>query len=345
MTREISIGKVKIGHGHKIAIQSMTNTDTKDIKATIQQTLELEEAGCDIVRVSIFDHECVKTIGEIKKVTSIPLVADIHYDYSIAIASIKSGVDKIRINPGNIGSKDKVIEIINAAKEYGIPIRVGVNCGSLPEKLYEVYKTSKYDAMMMAVKEQIDLLEEQQFINLVISAKSSNVLESVKINQLLHERYDYPLHLGVTEAGTFQRGSIKSSVAFGILLSEGIGDTIRVSLTDDPVKEVEVGREILKSLGKYDRGIDIISCPTCGRTNIDLIRITNEIEEKLKNVDKKLTVAVMGCGVNGPNEAKNADIGIAGGKHEALLFKKGKIIRKIKEEDIISQLLMEIDKL
>jgi len=345
LTKEIKIGKTKIGNGNNIAIQSMTNTDSKDIKATINQVIQLKQAGCDIVRVAIYDDECIKTITEIKKNVDIPIVADIHFDYRLAINSIKNGVDKIRINPGNIGSKDRVIEIINYAKEYNIPIRVGVNCGSLPKHLYEIYEYSKYEAMFLAVKEQVDILEEQNFTDIVISAKSSNVLDTIKINEIISERYNYPLHLGVTEAGTYTRGSIKSAIAFGVLLNEGIGDTIRVSLTDDPVNEVHVAKEILKSLNKYDKGIDIISCPTCGRTKVDIIKIANEIEEKIKYMDKNITVAIMGCGVNGPNEAKHADIGIAGGKQEALLFKKGKIIRKISEKNIVNELIDEIKKM
>ena len=345
LTKEIQIGKVKIGNENNIAIQSMTNTDSKDIKATINQIIQLRHAGCDIVRVAIYDDECIKTIKEIKKNVDIPIVADIHFDYKLAINSIKNGVDKIRINPGNIGSKDRVIEIINNAKEYNIPIRVGVNCGSLPKHLYKIYEHSKYEAMFLAVKEQVDILEEQNFTDIVISAKSSNVLDTIKINEIIHKRYAYPLHLGVTEAGTYNRGSIKSSIAFGVLINEGIGDTIRVSLTDDPVNEVHVAKEILKSLNKYDKGIDIISCPTCGRTQVNIIKIANEIEEKIKYIDKNITVAIMGCGVNGPNEAKHADIGIAGGIKEALLFKKGKIIRKISEDNIVKELLDEIKKM
>jgi len=345
LTKEIQIGKVKIGNGNNIAIQSMTNTDSKDVKATINQIIQLQQAGCDIVRVAIYDDECIKTIKEIKKNVDIPIVADIHFDYKLAINSIKNGVDKIRINPGNIGSKNRVIEIINSAKEYNIPIRVGVNCGSLPKHLYKIYEHSKYEAMFLAVKEQVNILEEQNFTDIVISAKSSNVLDTIKINEIIHKRYEYPLHLGVTEAGTYNRGSIKSSIAFGVLINEGIGDTIRVSLTDDPVNEVHVAKEILKSLNKYDKGIDIISCPTCGRTQVDIIKIANEIEEKIKYIDKNITVAIMGCGVNGPNEAKHADIGIAGGKKEALLFKKGKIIRKISEDNIVKELLDEIKKM
>jgi len=343
MKKEISISNITIGGNNKIAIQSMTNTDTKDIKSTLRQVELLKQNGCDIVRIAIYDQQCVKTIKEIKKHVDIPIVADIHYDYRLAIASIEMGVDKIRINPGNIGKEENVKKIIETAKKNNIPIRVGVNCGSLPEKLYEIYNKSKYEAMYLAVKEQIDILEKYDFYNIVISAKASNAIDTIKINQVLDKKYNYPLHLGVTEAGTFINGSIKSSVALGILLNQNIGDTIRVSLTDDPIKEVIVAKQILRALGKYKKGIEIISCPTCGRTQIDLIKIANELEEKVKNIDKSISIAVMGCGVNGPNEAKHADFGIAGGINEAIFFKKGKVIRKIKEEDIIKVLLEEID--
>lgn len=345
MSKQIKIGNVLIGNGQPIAIQSMTNTDTKDTFATISQIKQLQTAGCQIARVAIYDDECLPTLRAIKEQLTIPIVADIHYDYKLAIASIENGADKVRLNPGNIGSKENVIKVINVAKKYGVPIRVGVNGGSLPNHLYDIYEKDKYRALFLAVKEQVDILEEHSFENIVISAKCSNVVDTIAINKLLNESYEYPLHIGVTEAGTYHKGAIKSAVAFGALLSQGIGDTIRVSLTDDPVNEILVAKEILQSLGKYPQGIDIISCPTCGRTNVDIISIANEIEEKTANLKGKLTVAIMGCGVNGPNEAKHADVGIAGGKHEALLFKKGKIIRKIKEEDIVNVIMEEIHKL
>ncbi len=345
MSKQITIGNISIGNGQPIAIQSMTNTDTKDTLATISQIKRLQTAGCQIARVAIYDSECLPTLRAIKEQLTIPIVADIHYDYKLAIASIENGADKVRLNPGNIGSKENVIKVINVAKKYGVPIRVGVNGGSLPVHLYDVYAKDKYRALFLAVKEQVDILEEQSFNNIVISAKCSNVVDTITINKLLNESYDYPLHIGVTEAGTYHKGAIKSAVAFGALLSQGIGDTIRVSLTDDPVNEILVAKEILQSLGKYPQGIDIISCPTCGRTNVDIIAIAKEVEEKTANLKGKLTVAIMGCGVNGPNEAKHADVGIAGGIHEALLFKKGKIIKKIKEEDIVNVIMEEIHKL
>lgn len=345
MSKEITIGNISIGNNQPIAIQSMTNTDTKNIIATINQIKRLQTAGCNIARIAIYDMECVPTIRAIKEQLTIPIVADIHYNHELAIASIKSGVDKVRLNPGNIGKKENVIKVINVAKEYDIPIRVGVNGGSLPIHLYDIYAKDKYQALYLAVKEQVDILEEQSFNNIVISAKCSSVVDTITINQLLNDSYDYPLHIGVTEAGTYHKGAIKSAVAMGALVHQGIGDTIRVSLTDDPVNEVLVAKEILQSLGKYPQGIDIISCPTCGRTNVDIIKIANEIEEKTANLKGKLTVAIMGCGVNGPNEAKHADVGIAGGLHEALLFKKGKIIRKVKEEDIVNVIMEEIHKL
>lgn len=340
----IRIGDITIGGKNDIAIQSMTNTDTRNLNATISQITELKDEGCDIVRISVFDKECIKNIPQIKKAVKIPLVADIHYDYTLAIESIKNGIDKIRINPGNITDKDHIRAILNTAREYDVPIRIGVNTGSLPEHLYKIYNGPTPDAVLHAVKDQIEMFEKYNFDNIVIAAKSSDAMETVQIYRLLNNFFDYPLHVGVTEAGSLTKGAVKSSIALSILLEEGIADTIRISLTDDPVKEISVAKDILSFMGIKKYGVNIISCPTCGRTKIDIIRLVSEIENRTKNINKNIDIAVMGCAVNGINEAKYADIGIAGGDKKAVLFKKGKKIKTVKEDEIIDELLNEIEK-
>ncbi len=342
---KVKIGNISIGDGEKIAVQSMTNTDTRDVKATVNQIKALTEAGCDIVRCTVPDMEAASAIKEIKKQIDIPLVADIHFDYRLAIESVKNGVDKVRINPGNIGGEDRVKAVIMALKERDIPLRIGVNSGSLPKDVLEKYKKPCPEAFVEAAKTHIDLVEKYDYNNIVVSLKSSDTKLTVDTYRLFKERFSYPLHLGVTEAGTSYSGIIKSSVGIGALLLDGIGDTIRVSLTADPVEEIKAGKEILRAAGLLNDSVNVVSCPTCGRTRIDLISIANKVTEAVANIHKPIKVAVMGCAVNGPGEAREADIGIAGGDGCAILFKKGEIIRKIKEEDILSELLLEISKL
>lgn len=342
---KVRIGDIFIGDGERIAVQSMTNTDTRDVKATVNQIKALEDAGCDIVRCTVPDMEAASAIKEIKKQINIPLVADIHFDYRLAIESVKNGVDKVRINPGNIGGEDRVKAVIMALKERNIPLRIGVNSGSLPKDVLEKYKKPCAEAFVEAAKTHIDLVEKYDYNNIVVSLKSSDTKLTVDTYRLFKERFSYPLHLGVTEAGTTYSGIIKSSVGIGALLLDGIGDTIRVSLTADPVEEIKAGKEILRAAGLLNDSVNVVSCPTCGRTRIDLISIANKVTEAVANINKPIKVAVMGCAVNGPGEAREADIGIAGGDGCAILFKKGEIIRKIKEEDIVSELLLEISKL
>jgi len=344
MKKEIKIGNIKIGANHPIAIQSMTNTNTKDIQTTYEQIKLLKTQGCDIVRVAVYDIECAKAIYEIKKLIDIPIVADIHFDYRLAIESIRNGADKIRINPGNIGDETRVRAIIDEAKKFNIPIRVGANSGSLPKDILNKFKAPNAQAVVEAAMQQVKILEKYNFYDIVISVKSSDIRTTIDSYRLLNEISYYPLHVGLTEAGTFLSGSIKSSIAIGTLLLEGIGDTIRVSLTDDPVNEVIVAKEILKSLG-LRKGINIISCPTCARCRVNLIEIAKMVENKIKDLKTELNVAIMGCAVNGPGEAKEADIGLACGNKEGLIFKKGKIIRKVKEEIMVEELLKEIDEL
>ena len=344
-TRKVQVGSIYIGGDAPVTVQSMTNTDTRDVSATVAQILKLEEAGCDIIRCAVPDEEASEALGKIVKQIHIPLVADIHFDYKLALNSIKNGVAKLRINPGNIGSRDKVKAVVEAAKDRGVPIRIGVNSGSLQRDLLQKYGGVCPEALVESALRHVEILEELNFHDIVISVKSSDVREMIECYRLISQKVDYPLHIGVTESGTVQRGTIKSSVGIGALLAEGIGDTIRVSLTGDPVEEVKVGREILKSLGYIQEGIEFISCPTCGRTQLDLIKIAREVEERLANVKKHIKVAVMGCVVNGPGEARRADIGIAGGNGVGLIFKKGEIIRKVKEEDLVEELLKEIEKL
>ena len=345
MKKSVKVGNLVIGGNAPITVQSMTTTDTRDAKSTIAQIKQLEDVGCDIIRVAVLDLEACNAISQIKKEIKIPLVADIHFDYRLAIESIKNGADKIRINPGNIGSIDRVKKVVEVAKEYNVPIRIGVNGGSIRKDLLEKYNGPTKEAMVEGALSNIKILEDLDFDNIVISLKSSDVLKTIDAYTLMNEKSNYPLHVGVTEAGTQWLGTIKSSIGIGSLLARGIGDTIRVSLTSDPKEEVRTGIEILKTLGLRKQGIKFISCPTCGRCQINLIEIANKVQEQLANVDKNITVAVMGCAVNGPGEAKEADIGIAGGKNEALLFKKGEIIRKIPEHLIVQELLKEIEKM
>lgn len=346
-SRLITVGGVGIGGNSPITVQSMTNTDTHDVEATYRQAVRLGEAGCDILRITAPDIESVNTFRILKeRGIKIPLVADIHFDYKIALAACSAGVDKIRINPGNIGAKDKIREVVLACKERNIPIRIGVNSGSVEAHILKKYGSPTAEALAESALYHAELLRELDFQDIAISVKSSDVQTMIMANRILAEQTDYPLHIGVTEAGARERALVKSSIGVGTLLAEGIGDTIRVSLTDEPEKEIEVARAILNSLSiSENRGMDIISCPTCGRTKINLIPILSEFEERVKamGLDKKnIKVALMGCAVNGPGEAREADIGIAGGIGEALLFKKGEVIRKIKEESLIDVLIDEI---
>lgn len=342
-TRQIDVNGVKIGGQNKVVIQSMTNTKTKDIEATVKQTLELEKAGCEIIRVACLDIEDAKAIKDIKEKIHIPIVADIHFDYKIALEAIKSGVDKIRINPGNIGSEDKTKAVVDACKANKIPIRIGVNSGSIEKEILKKYDGKPTaEGMVESALRHIKILENLGFYDTCISLKASNLDLCIEAYEKASEKFDYPLHIGITEAGTAFSGTIKSSIGLGILLREGIGDTLRVSLSDNPVEEIKVAKEILKNCGLYKKSPTLIACPTCGRTQIDLIPMAKEVEEFLQGIEADITVAVMGCAVNGPGEARCADIGIAGGVQEGLLFKKGEIIRKIKQEDIVEELKKEI---
>lgn len=341
-TKVIQIGSRKIGGGNPILIQSMTNTKTEDVQATVAQILRLEAAGCEIIRATVPTPEAARAFSEIKKQIHIPLVADIHFDYKLAIAAIENGADKIRINPGNIGNREKVGEVIRVAKERNIPIRVGVNSGSLEKDLIEKYGGVTAQGIVESAVKKVRLIEDLGYDNLVISIKSSDVLMCIRAHQLLAEQTVYPLHIGITEAGTVTSGNIKSGVGLGIILYEGIGDTIRVSLTTDPVEEVRSARLILRTLGLRKGGIEVVSCPTCGRTRIDLIGLAAEVEEMAADFPLDLKVAVMGCAVNGPGEAREADIGIAGGDGEGLLIKKGEIIRKVPEAELLAALRQEL---
>ncbi|WP_291584290.1 flavodoxin-dependent (E)-4-hydroxy-3-methylbut-2-enyl-diphosphate synthase [Clostridium sp. UBA6640] len=345
VTKKVRIGNTYIGGDAKISVQSMTNTDTRDVNSTVEQILRLEKAGCDIVRCAVPDMEAAEAIKEIVKKINIPLVADIHFDYRLALKSIENGVSKLRINPGNIGSEERVREVVKASKERGIPIRIGVNSGSLEKSLLQKYGKPCPEALVESALGHVRILEDMDFHDIVISIKSSDVLQMIESYKMISSKVNYPLHLGVTESGTPWRGTIKSSVGIGSLLTEGIGDTIRVSITGDVEEEVKVGREILKSLGYINEGVKFVSCPTCGRTEIDLIGIANEVEKRLENLNKDIKVAVMGCVVNGPGEAREADIGIAGGKGQGLIFKKGEIIKKVKESELVEELMKEIKKL
>lgn len=342
-TRKIFVGGVQIGGQNKVVIQSMTNTKTKDVESTVKQILELEKVGCEIIRVACLDLEDAKAIKQIKEQIHIPIVADIHFDYKIALQAIESGVDKIRINPGNIGDKERVKLVADNCKKHGIPIRIGVNGGSLEKDLLEKYGGKPTpEAMVESAKRHVKILEDLDFYDICISLKASDLDLCIKAYEAAGKEFNYPLHLGITEAGTLFSGTIKSSIGLGILLRQGIGDTVRVSLSDDPVEEIKVAKEILKDCGLYKKTPTLVACPTCGRTMIDLIPIAKQVEEFLQTIESDITVAVMGCAVNGPGEAKNADIGIAGGIKEGLLFKKGEIIKKVKQEEIIEVLKQEI---
>lgn len=343
-SREVSVGNVKIGGNNPISIQSMTNTDTRDAKATIAQIKRLESVGCDIVRVAIPDMTAAKNIAEIKSQVNIPIIADIHFDYRLALEVIDQGVDGVRINPGNIGSIDRVKMVVEKCKEKNLKIRIGVNGGSLEKELLEKYGSATPEALVESALNHVKILEDLDFRNIVISLKSSDIYKTLDAYELISKKVDYPLHIGITESGSVKKGTIKSSIGVGALLLKGIGDTIRISLTGDPCEEVIVGKEILRSLDLLNDKIKVVSCPTCGRCNIDLISVVNEVEEKINNIEKDITVAIMGCAVNGPGEAREADIGIAGGKGEGLLFKKGEIVRKINGDRLVEELLEEIDK-
>jgi len=341
-TKEITIGNVKIGGTNPVAIQSMTNTDTKDVAATSSQIRSLQNAGCELARIAVYDMECAKAIPGIKKEISIPLIADIHFDYRIAIAAIEMGADKIRINPGNIGEKQKVMEVVRAAQDYGVPIRVGANSGSLPGDLQQHYGNSA-QALVLSALRNIEMLEEAGFDNIVVSLKSSDVKICRDAYMQMSGSTAYPLHLGVTEAGTMLDASIKSSIGIGSLLLAGIGDTIRVSITGDPVREIAVAKKILKYCGLRREGVDIISCPTCARCSLDIEKLADQVAEYTLGVDKPLSIAVMGCAVNGPGEAKEADLGVAGGSGYGLLFSHGEVLKKVPEADLMDELRKLID--
>ena len=343
ITRQIRIGSIAIGGGAPISVQSMTNTKTQDAEATVRQIEALASAGCDIVRLAVPDKEAAANIGAIKAQVKVPLVADIHFDYRLALVAIEQGIDALRLNPGNIGGAENVRRVAEAAKARGIPIRIGVNAGSLDKRLLEKYGGVTAEALVESALEHVRLLEEQDFYDMKISLKAHDVPLTLAAYRLMSERCDYPLHLGVTEAGTVRSGIVKSAVGIGALLAEGIGDTLRVSLTGDPVVEVRVAQEILKSLGLRDYGPTLISCPTCGRTAIDLPQIADRVEERLAGISRPIHVAVLGCVVNGPGEARSADVGIAGGKGVGLVFRKGEVVRQVKEEDLVEELFREID--
>ena len=342
-TKQIHVGDVAIGGGAPVSVQSMTCTKTEDIRATVSQIAALEEAGCEIVRVAVPTLEAAEALGVIKKSIHIPLIADIHFDYRLALQAIENGADKIRINPGNIGSRDRVEKVLSAAKTHGIPVRIGVNAGSLEKNIIQKYKGVTAEGLVESALDHVKICGEMDFEDIVLSIKSSNVPLMIRANKLLAREVLYPLHLGVTEAGTPKYGTLRSAVGIGILLSEGIGDTLRVSLTGDPVEEVKAGFEILKTLNLRKHGVSIISCPTCGRTQIDLVAVVETLEKALAHIKKSIHIAVMGCAVNGPGEAKEADIGVACGKGSAVLFRKGEVVRKIKEDEIVKVMLKEVE--
>lgn len=341
-TKVVQIGKRQIGGGNPILIQSMCNTKTEDVKATVEQILALEHAGCDIIRVAVPTMEAAAALTEIKRQIHIPLVADIHFDYRLAIAAIECGADKIRINPGNIGSKERIQAVVDTAKERNIPIRVGVNSGSLEKELVEKYHGVTADGLVESALDKVHIIEEMGYDNLVISIKSSDVLMCARAHELIAEKTQYPLHVGITEAGTLYSGNIKSAIGLGLILYQGIGDTIRVSLTGAPLEEVKSAKRILKTLGLRKGGVEVVSCPTCGRTKIDLIGLANQVETMVQDIPLDIKVAVMGCVVNGPGEAKEADLGIAGGDGVGLLIRHGEVVKKVPETDLLDTLRQEL---
>lgn len=343
-TRQLYVGNAVIGGGHPISVQSMTKTDTRDVDATVQQVASLESAGCEIIRIAVPDMDAAYALGLIKRSVNIPVVADIHFDWRLAMAAMRQGVDGLRLNPGNIGAKWKVKEIAILASELNIPIRIGVNAGSLEKELLQKYRHSTPEALVESAEGHIKILEELDFHDIEVSLKASNVMKTIDAYRLFSEKYDYPLHIGISEAGPPSSGVIKSAVGLGILLSEGIGDTVRVSLTAPPEEEVKVAYEILKSLRLRQRGPEIISCPTCGRCKIDLSPIVKRVEEAIKVITKPISIAVMGCVVNGPGEAREADFGIAGGNGRGLVFKKGEVVRSVEEDELVESLMEVISK-
>ncbi len=344
-SRAVKVGNVIVGGGFPVSVQSMTNTDTANVSATVAQIKRLEEAGCEIVRVAVLNAKAANSLGKIKKQIAIPLVADIHFSHTLALKAIKHGVDKVRINPGNIGEDWKVAEVVKAAQDAEIPIRIGVNSGSLPEDLLNEFGHDDPRALVAAALRELEILEKLDFHDTIIAMKSTNVAVTIAAHRMLAELVEYPFHVGITEAGPMFSGTIKSAVGIGSILARGIGDTIRVSLTSDPVEEIRVGKQILKALELKREGVEVISCPTCGRAQIDIVGLAQRIEEKTRHIKTPLRVAVMGCVVNGPGEAKSADVGIAGGRGEGQLFLKAKALRKVKESDLESALLAEIEKL
>jgi (E)-4-hydroxy-3-methylbut-2-enyl-diphosphate synthase len=344
-TRQVALGSVKIGWGSPVVVQSMCNTDTRDVQATLGQIRRLEQAGCEIVRLAVPDEDAAKVLGRIRKDSPVPIVADIHFSHALALEAVKQGVDGLRINPGNIGGREKVSEVVRACKERKVPIRIGVNAGSLEKHLLEKFGHPTAEAIVESAFGHIRILEDLDYREIKVSLKASDVLTTVEAYRIFSQRSDYPVHIGISEAGTLFSGSIKSSVGLGILLSDGIGDTMRVSLTADPVEEVRVAYEILKALKVRQRGVNIISCPTCGRTEIDIIGLAQEVERRLGHITEPLTVAVMGCVVNGPGEAREADVGIAGGKGTGLLFKQGEIVRKFEEKELADVLVKEVEQI
>lgn len=343
-TRKLQVGNVPVGGGSTISVQSMSKTDTRDAAATARQIRRLAKAGCEIIRVAVPDMEAAQALGKIRKAIPIPLIADIHFDWRLALEAISQGIDGLRINPGNIGARWKVAQVVSACKDKGIPIRIGVNAGSLEKDLLKKYGHPTPEALVQSAAEHINILESLDFREIKVSLKASNVPTTVDAYRLFAKKFNYPLHIGISEAGPSFTGIIKSSVGLGILLSEGIGDTMRVSLSADPVQEVRVAYEILKSLGLRQKGATIISCPTCGRCQIDIRGLAAKVETELKDIEKQVTVAVMGCVVNGPGEAREADIGIAGGKGSGILFRKGKVVKTVKEKDMLKELMSEIRK-
>jgi len=343
-SRQISLGGVKIGGGAPISVQSMTITDTRDVEATVNEIKRLEDAGCDIVRVAVPDMEAAKALGKIRKAIKIPLVSDIHFEYKLALEAVKQGVDGMRLNPGNIGAKYRIKDVVDAVKERNIPIRIGVNSGSLEKDILKKHGSPTAEALVESALRHVRILEDFDFFDIKISVKSTDVRKMIRAYKLLSEQTEYPLHLGVTEAGTTKMGTIKSSIGIGSLLAEGIGDTIRVSLTDDPVNEVIAGINILKSIGIRNKGIELIACPGCGRLEIDLIKLVNDVERRVSEIElsRPVKVAILGCVVNGPGEASEADIGIAGGRGKGVLYKDGKLVRSFKEKDIVDELVKEI---